>query len=303
MSDPDKVPMDMLTIAGMNDERDEEILRVHDSVRDLVTYRWYRQHATASDRLVFLPSGLQKFVHDEFTRLRLRLPGDQQATLARWKLTLDKPPDYASEVLEFPSRGNLPTGVLWMQARDGYIYLSPGLVRALFMEATIREQLLIGWYHEFGRALNATPDGKQGRLTFEVLEAPNSVERLVSELREALQFPLAHEMAHVFIYRGGPPGSGTETSEQRVDCYALAFMQAIGEKLTLGAFERLLVRALDEGVQSLWLEGQQSALQIRSRLAFIREWSQSPNIEEKCQQLDRERWWERDLEPRFEAIR
>jgi hypothetical protein len=87
---------------------------------------------------------------------------------------------------------------------------------------------------------------------------------IVETFKKQVVFPLAHEMAHVFL------GEliGTNDAEERCDRAAAELIREAGLTFSPGIFQTLMVAAINEGVPEVW-EGIRDADAIRKRLAQL----------------------------------
>jgi hypothetical protein len=106
--------------------------------------------------------------------------------------------------------------------------------------------------------------GEPGRGLLRILrEIPDPFNEVIEKFRESLDFPLAHEMAHIYL------GDGRRREEDEALCDAAALellkkanCKVANCKVGLGAFEKILNQAIKEGREDLWdLENQDKAVE------------------------------------------
>ena len=245
--------------------RSQHAALVQEGVSALVDYKVYKQNR---DSLNSVPWGMRDFISTEYERLKKFVrPGE------RWKL---------NRVIVTVKDVSEEKKVFWMKAcldkscRE--IQLSPLLARAMFMQV-IRDDgdivvstnsLYLGrggdpglLQRGFDAATLERAEEHGGGLLRILRENPDPYNQVIEKFRESIDFPLAHEMAHIFL------GDGTRKEEDDVLCDAAALellkranCKVANCKVGLGAFEKILNQAIEENREDLWdLEHQDKAVE------------------------------------------
>lgn len=123
-------------------------------------------------------------------------------------------------------------------AKGPVLSISAILVRAVYVRCAIEA------WQRLASSLTARPKRTMA-MTFAELEAAAAALR--SEFRRAFRFPLAHELAHVYL----GDADHLLTDEIRVDCSAIVQLSRSETEISEGLFE-LLEQARKDGVETYW---------------------------------------------------
>jgi len=223
----------------------ESALDLDSGVAGLVSYPWLREKF--GSRNFNLPRFMDAFVRAISDTLIGALDVDQQREVRRYKLVFEDLP-YKS-------------GVLWLQVnRDPQrsITMSPLFVRTVFAAATSENRQPCSSYVNGVSQLY-----KRRERTVDDIDDVLNI--FVQHFREGMAFPIAHELAHVYL------PSGKARDEYECDLAAIRNLQQAGMPVRLGAFHNLLVRAIQEQREDLWgIENGIQASQVIERLCRLK---------------------------------
>ena len=214
------------------------------SVMRLVDNRLFSDGISGGNSL-YLPQTLKDFIDAEFNRLKMGLSTDNARLVAKCKVTFQTPPDQkllwlGSAKLEAYKKKECPF----------VVSISPLLVRAIFVSSLGLSQ------SPFNQLMNE-PYGRRMDLANGFLET----------FSQNMHFVLAHEIGHLFLDR---MYDLTETDEECVDWGAYTLTKALDKRVTLGAFNTILVAAVNEKRGDLWsLETSSSSQQILDRVQLL----------------------------------
>lgn len=227
----------------------EQAAYVREGVAALVNYKIYRQ---SRERLSTVPVSMERFVQGEYERLKSALDPADRAKLKGMNMRIGSA--LGEERLFW-------LGVCAPRSCK-LIRLSPLLARAMFMQIVRSDgQVLVASYDRFersggrletfrrGLSVDSLRSDYAGQQLLTVLrEIPREFNNPVEKFKESLHFPLAHEMAHVYL----GDGRVNEPSEERCDEAALLLLRRLNGRASLGAFESILNQAIKEGSTDLW---------------------------------------------------
>ena len=222
----------------------EAALNLDSGVAGLVNYSWLREKFGA--KKFDLPVFLDEFVQQTSSSLVKALKPDDQNTVRGFTIVFDELP-YKS-------------GVMWLQANRASksINISPLFVRTVFTAATSQGGRPCSIRMKEIKNLYA----RRKRTAEDIDEILSIVE---SRFRESMAFPIAHELAHLYL--------PSDKAANELECDQAAFdnLKQAGMSISLGAFESILIRALQANREDLWgIEDNVQASDVIGRFCVLR---------------------------------
>lgn len=228
---------DIIDIVGLP----HESTRLGPTVGDLTRFLWLR----TEDRMS-IPGAMRSLIEESFDELRRTSSAGGRPVMG-WSLNVDDRP--TSELAT----------LFWAEAfpdaageHRGTIYLSPFLVRAVFLHTMKGKGEALVEAHLY------TPES----LTGNVRTSPDTTTALWEKFARSLRFIMAHELAHASL--------GLTECEELCDCAAAAQLHKLDGTVDLGAFADVFVQAFKEGSGALWhVAGGNLEADLYRRLAAI----------------------------------
>ena len=232
-------------------------LAIQQNTTALVYYRWYKDAA----KNVSLPKSMQNFINNKFKYLKKHLKPDHKRILENCELVFETP----KIELQTINREDLEP-ILFTKTAGRKIYVSPSLIRAVFMQSFVAPQDLLALTMICYNNSDSLRDKKFLKIFTRTFDFT-----VLEEFTNSFLFPFAHEMAHIYLANDH---KSKDNIEELCDCYALNHIWSIKkEKTSTGYFESILVQAFEENTEELWDSSNNNEVKnkLKSRLDLLKE--------------------------------
>jgi hypothetical protein len=213
--------------------------KISPDIYGLVNSEFYRKQSLYKSDV---PAVLSSWISDLLNDLKKRLPWDWYEVVQKMSL----------------SYSNLPNETLWVKSDAANIYLSPFLIRAVYIKHIY--ELYHGNIQEIPNYINRLKNSRQ-----RTIKDDSAVyESLKNGFQRHFYFLLLHELGHPVNNR-----LKTDRIEELCDCTAVQVI--IDNKLqeSLGIFEEILIQSIKEGSENLWNVSDQ--VKILNRLKLLKD--------------------------------
>lgn len=211
------------------------------SVKDSFQTQWIKKNNSISPDIYGL-------VNSEYFKKKALYENDVPAVIQKWlnelleELMKELSPNWAAAVNNIKiSYANLPSETLWFKSNESSIFLSPFLIRAVYIKHIYER------FHGKIEEIPAYIDGLKYSRQRTLKDDQDIYRILKTGFQRHFIFLLLHELAHPLIDK-----LKLDNTEELCDCNAAKLIQDKKLNRSLGIFEEILAQSVKEGSDNLW---------------------------------------------------